>query len=158
MKIFRSIYNFLVVVLVFLSFACNQGSTEKVIEARYPDDSPKIVKYYKQKGQTKEVVKEVDYYANKNVRLEGEYKNGQRDGRWVYYYENGNIWSEGFFKAGLNEGIRTTYYENGHKRFDGSYKNDQRVGIWRFYDESGKQVNLLDYGNGSKSPLNQSEK
>lgn len=138
--------------LIFLA-GLNSCSDQqkKVVEESYPDGSPKVVKFYKENEGNKELVKEIDYYPNKNKRLEGEYKQEQRNGKWTYYYENGNIWSEGFFKDGVNEGLRTTYFENGQIRYTGQYKNGERTGIWRFNNEEGKLVKEMDYGDGGKA-------
>ncbi|MHC1707797.1 MAG: toxin-antitoxin system YwqK family antitoxin [Bacteroidales bacterium] len=121
---------FLILILFTLSSvafnSCND-KTKKVIEEKYPDGSPKTVKYYLENNGRQELVKEVDFYPNKNKRLEGEYKNDQRNGKWTYYYEDGKIWSEGSFVDDLNDGERTTYYENGQIRYQGSYRMGNRI-------------------------------
>ncbi len=133
--------------IIYILSSC-KSSTEKVVESRFEDKSPEVIKYYKKTGETRELVKEEAFYQNKNKRMEGEYLNNERNGRWVYYYENGKVWSEGFFKAGKNEGLRSTYFENGNKRYEGNYKSDLRVGIWKFYSESGSLSNQINYGVG----------
>lgn len=140
--------NIVFLVTIILVFSGCVSNTERVVESKYPDSSPQVVKYYKNSGQQRELVREEGFYQNKQKRLDGEYKNNQRDGRWVYYYESGKVWSEGFFKNGKSEGQRITYFENGFKRYEGQYKNDLRIGIWRFYDETGLLVNQIDYGAG----------
>lgn len=141
----------LAITLSFLILTVTNACThqpKKVIEEKYPDGSPKTVKYYSEKNGQKELVKEVDFYPNKNKRLEGEYKKDQRNGRWIYYYENGKIWSEGSFTDDINDGQRTTYFENGQIRYQGSYKMGDRIGKWKFYNESGDLVKEMDYGTG----------
>jgi len=131
------------IALIMIVAACNKA--KKVVVETYAGGAPKVEKYYVGEGASKEMVKEIRYYSNKQVQMEGEYKDSLRDGDWVYYYENGNKWSEGSFLKGLDDGKRTTYYENGGKRYVGHYKEGKRVGIWTFFDESGKALKEIDY-------------
>jgi len=117
----------------------------KVVEETYPDGSPKHVCIYKGKGGSRELIKEINYYPNKQLQMEGEYKNNQRNGRWTYWHENGKIWSEGTFINGKSDGKRTTYFDNGKIRYVGFYKEDIRVGKWSFYDENGRLLREIDY-------------
>ena len=131
------------VLLVFLATSCR--FEQKVIEETYPDGSPKRVCIYKGKGENREMIRETIFYENRQMQMDGEYKDGKRNGLWVSWYMNGKKWSEGTFKNGKSEGRRVTYFENGKVRYDGAYKNDQRVGKWRFYDETGKLLAEQDY-------------
>jgi antitoxin component YwqK of YwqJK toxin-antitoxin module len=134
---------FLFVFLVFFVASCTFEN--KVIEDTYPDGSPKRVCIYLGKGDNKELIKETTYYPNKQIQMEGTYKDGKRDGKWSYWYENGKLWSEGAFVRGKSDGKRTTYFENGKVRYDGAYKQDVRVGKWRFFDENGRLLKEVDY-------------
>lgn len=79
-----------------------------------------------------------EYYSNGKLKLNGELKNGNRQGEWSAYYENGKLWSRGEYIDGKREGLSTVYYPNGVLKIEGSYKNNVPVGIWKFYDEKGK--------------------
>lgn len=137
--------NFLAFVsFTILLYSCSDEG-KKVVEKSYPDGTPKIEKYYKISGSDSEVVKEVNYYSNQQVMMEGKYKDKKRDGHWVFYYENGKKWSEGDYENGLDEGTRTTYYENGQKRYEGEYTAGKESGIWNFWDENGKLLKTIDY-------------
>jgi len=132
-----------IVLLMFLASSCR--FEQKVIEETYPDGTPKRVCIYKGKGENREMIRETTYYENKQKQMEGEFKDGKRNGLWVSWYMNGRKWSEGSFKNGKSEGKRATYFENGKLRYEGAYKNDERVGKWRFYDEAGKLITEEDY-------------
>lgn len=134
---------FLLVLLTLTAPACR--FEQKVIEETYPDGSPKRVCIYKGKGENREMIRETIYYENKQIQMDGAYKDGKRHGLWVSWYMNGNKWSEGTFRNGKSEGKRITYFENGKVRYEGSYKNDQRIGKWRFYDETGKLLAEQDF-------------
>ena len=135
--------------LLFLIFSmallvsCNFEN--KVVEETYPDGSPKRICVYLGKGQNREMIKETTFYPNKQMQMEGTYKDNKRDGKWTYWYENGKMWSDGFFVRGKSDGKRTTYFENGKVRYEGFYKEDMRVGKWRFFDETGRLLQEADY-------------
>lgn len=122
----------------------------RVVEEVYGDGSPKRVCIYKGRGAEKELLKETTYYPNKQMQMEGTYKDDKREGKWTYWYENGNLWSEGFFQRGKSNGKRTTYFENGKIRYEGDYKEDMRVGKWKFYDETGTLLKEVDYTSPGK--------
>ena len=42
----------------------------------------------------------VEYYENGQVEVEGNRKDGERDGKWVWYDENGKIEAEESYKDG----------------------------------------------------------
>jgi antitoxin component YwqK of YwqJK toxin-antitoxin module len=138
----------LVVLSLVLLISCNREKnvTEKV---SYPDGTPKSITEYKVTGKRKEIQKETNYYPGNKLQVTGTYKEGKRDGHWIYYYRNGKIWSEGFFKDGKNEGKRVTYFENGQVRYEAYYKDDLRVGKWRFFDEQGTLLQVIKYDNPS---------
>ena len=129
--------------LLFAFLSCTDIHT--VVEDRYKDGIQKRVCVYKGSGEDKQILKESTFYQNKNLQMEGTYKNKKRDGKWIYRYENGNIWSEGFYKDGKSNGKRTTYFENGKIRYEGYFTDDQRTGIWRFYDDKGRLVREIDF-------------
>jgi len=133
----------LLVLLVFLAASCR--FEQKVIEETYADGSPKRVCIYKGKGENREMIQETTYYENKQMQMDGEFKDGKRNGLWISWYVNGKKWSEGTYKNGMSDGKRITYFENGKVRYEGMYKNDQRVGKWRFYDETGKLLAEQDF-------------
>ena len=136
----RIIWFFLAILIIT---ACNKKN--KVVDETYSDGSPKVEKYYTGEGTIRELVKEVRYYSNKQIEMEGEYKDNKRNGDWVYYYKDGKVWSEGSFVNGLDEGKRTVYYENGEKRYEGYYTKGKKTGNWKFWEENGDLVKEIDF-------------
>ncbi len=144
LKCIKSLYSIFFLLSLVITFGCKSKLIE-ITEEYYPDGSPEIVRAYREINGRKELVLETYYYPNHNKKIEGEYKNGKKHGKWTAWFENGNIQSEGFFKEGLNHGIRKVYYENGNKYYEGMYKNGKSVGEWTFYDINGnveKKVNF----------------
>ncbi|MEI7499554.1 MAG: hypothetical protein WCK84_03810 [Bacteroidota bacterium] len=129
--------------LIFILSSCRFEN--KVVEETYNDGTPKRICIYKGKGESRELIKETTYYANKQPQMEGTYKDNKREGRWTYWYENGKVWSDGQFVKGKSDGKRTTYFENGKVRYEGYYKEDTRIGKWRFFDENGRLLQEADY-------------
>jgi len=132
----------LIALLAVMVFGCLE---EKVVETTYKNGNPGIVKYYHKKSGELILDREVVYYGNKQVKMDGEYKDELRDGMWKAWYESGKIWSEGEYRAGKRNGKGIYYHPNGKKYIEGFYRNDVRVGNWQFYDTAGvltKEVNF----------------
>jgi antitoxin component YwqK of YwqJK toxin-antitoxin module len=128
-----------------LLFVSCKGKTVEEIAEKYPDGTPKIVRYYNEDAQIREMTKEIRYYPNHNKFYEGEFKSNRKEGKWIVWYQNGSIWSEGFYTKGLDDGLRTGYYESGKKHFEGKYDNGKMVGTWKFWDEKGALAREIDY-------------
>lgn len=134
----------LFVLLVFL-FSCGADPDMRVVEESWPNGREKKVSFYKNKGVQKELVREIFYYESGQKEVEGEFKKGERHGKWTYWYENGNKWSEGEFKNGLSHGFRKVYHSNGKLFYEGKFKNDVPFGTWKFFDEEGRFIKEENY-------------
>lgn len=135
----------LIYLMLILSLVSCGTKIVEEIEEKYDDGSPKTVKIYEVDDEKKELLKEIGYYSNNQKRIEGEFRDGKRHGKWYYWYENGNMWSEGSFHEGRRDGPGVTYHENGEKYVVGTYDNDERIGVWQFYDENGDLIKEIDY-------------
>lgn len=141
----------LFVAITILAVGCGK---KKIIESTYENGNPKVVKYYHKDGETLVLDREVVFYENKTHKMEGTYKNNQRDGQWKAWYEDGTLWSEGEYKDGKREGIGIAYHENGKKYIEGMYKADMRVGLWQFYDTLGVKIKEVDFSQVPTSNTN----
>jgi antitoxin component YwqK of YwqJK toxin-antitoxin module len=130
---------FIFTILATMLFGCTAKVVEETVES-YADGSAKVVRFYKDDGRNKTLIKECLYYPNHQKYMEGEYKNGKREGKWISWNQNGNKWSEGTFKNGLDDGERIVYHENGQKFFEGNYTAGVKTGVWKFYDDKGNFV------------------
>ena len=75
------------------------------------------------------------------LTFEGEYLNGQKNGKGKKYYYNGKLEFEGEYLKGKKSGKGKEYYPNGKLKFEGEYLNGQkRKGIE--YDE-GQETNVI---------------
>ena len=132
---------FLIITSLILA-SCNAQLTEKV-EAKYPNGSPKIVRFYDKHDQC---VKETEYYESGQVKMEGGMKNGKMEGEWTAYFVDGRMQSHGLFKDGERTGEATVWQENGNLLQEGFYKEGKHVGKWKFYDEQGNLIKEVDFG------------
>jgi antitoxin component YwqK of YwqJK toxin-antitoxin module len=139
---------FMFYLLVGLLFFGCKGHTVKEVESTYENGKPKIVKYYKGEGQTRSIVKEIQYYSNGKIKVEGEYEEGKKNGQWIFYYESGIIWSQGFFKQGLSTGKTKVFHENGQLFYEGEYVEGKKQGNWSFYNEEGEPFNNVKFVDG----------
>jgi antitoxin component YwqK of YwqJK toxin-antitoxin module len=139
----RIIKNLIVVGIVLVLNACN-GSFEGTVEKAYPDGTIKLISYYA-KDEPNVLVRQQIFYPNKQLRIDGFFKDGEKDGKWVYYYEDGIMWSKGFFRKGNMDGKYETYHPNGKLAVKGSFKEGTRIGKWYYYNEDGSLEKEVDY-------------
>ena len=67
------------------------------------------------------------YYANRQLRYEGERKDGFRHGHGKAYDENGKLRYEGEWQNGKPHGPGKHYFENGQLRYEGEWQDGQVV-------------------------------
>ena len=85
--------------------------------------------------------------------FEGEYLNGERNGKGKEYYKNGNLKFEGDFLKGKRNGkekkIGKEYDSKGNVIFEGKFLNDIRwEGKGKEYDKNGNLIFEGEYING----------
>lgn len=125
---------------VFFIFSC--GNAQKV-EVATTNDSIKTLN-----TDTVKIPNNGDYikrYKNGVIEIQGQMKDGKRDGVWKSFYQNGAPWSETVFTGGQKNGATSSFYENGQKRYAGFFTNDKESGKWSFWDEQGNLVREMDY-------------
>ena len=135
---------FSLLALLYLA-SCGDKVVERV-EKKYPDGQPHYVRYYEITKERETCVREVEYYENGVVKMEGALVDGHREGEWKAYFPDGRPQSIGAFKDGLREGPSQVYYDNGNLLMEGTYSKGKRVGIWSEYNEMGTKVREADYG------------
>ena len=60
---------------------------------------------------------------------QGSFRNGKREGAWVYYWSNGQLQLKGNYKNGKKDGVWVAYSSNGNawKKFSGTFKDDVKI-------------------------------
>ena len=67
------------------------------------------------------------------VKEEGNYKDGNKDGKWTSYCEHGNIIEEGNYKDGKKHGKWISYLEDGQIWYEENYKDGEEHGEFILY-------------------------
>ncbi len=78
-------------------------------------------------------------------RMEGQLRDGRRDGPWVSYTAQGGVRSRAMYVNGLEEGPTEVFHDNGLTKYTGQYAKGITVGEWVFYDPQGKEVKRVVY-------------
>lgn len=94
------------------------------------------------------------YYGNSNqVKSEGTYMNGMKNGEWKTYYPNGNLKFDGKYRLGQIDGFWNIYYENGNLHSHGQFEDCQRISLWNhFYEDRSNALKYEGgYANGKKT-------
>lgn len=79
------------------------------------------------------------------VRMEGDMKNGHREGVWTSYDAQGRVKSRNEYRQGRLNGITTVYRPNGALYYTGQYLQDKETGTWKFYDSAGNLDQTVRY-------------
>ena len=162
--------NIYILPLILFIISCGDKVREEITE-RYDNGQKKSHIIYKGEG-SKEVISERitynengdtliwekpldkfkmvrEYYDNGQISIKGNFKDGKRDGRWLFYYSsNGQIWTENNFNNGKQDGKYTSYYNNGQIKIEGNYINGLEDGKWTNYNEDGKITYERNYKDG----------
>ncbi len=133
---------FISLLLMFVTLSCHQKNTEEgigyteYIEAQeldstivntYANGQERAVVYTVKGDPTEAIVKEVHYFEDGKVQVEGTLKNKQRHGVWTFYHDNGNVWSTGAFDNGKSVGCFHIYEPDGTLKIKSYYENNQKV-------------------------------
>ena len=79
------------------------------------------------------------------LRMEGDMKDGKRNGLWTSYTPNGRVKSRSEYRDGIQVGLSTVFRDNGALYYTGQYRNDKQVGRWEFYNEAGDLERTVNY-------------
>jgi antitoxin component YwqK of YwqJK toxin-antitoxin module len=122
----------------------------EVVEKKHPNGKPAIVNYYESNDSQKIPVKQIKYYSNGRVEVEGAFSDGKRTGKWVYWHPNGIKWSEGSFKNGESHGKFTVWFNTGKINIQSEYVDGKPHGEWKFYNENEKLIKTVIFEMGAK--------
>ena len=66
-------------------------------------------------------------YENGQYKVQGEYTNGLKDGKWTWWHENGQKKEEGNYKDGKRDGKWVSWSEDGKKEKEEFYKDGKLI-------------------------------
>jgi antitoxin component YwqK of YwqJK toxin-antitoxin module len=90
-----------------------------------------------------------EFHPNGKPFVEGTYRDGRQEGKWVYYFDNETKNREATYKNGRPDGAWEVFRADGTLESKRSYKNGVRQGEWVTYDATGKQPRKIEvYADG----------
>lgn len=92
----------------------------------------------------------IEYYPDKKVKSQGNYKNDLKDGLWSFYFDNGKIQQQGNYSNGRMTGNWKWYFKSGMLLLDENYSYGQPDGESIQYSELGEVVDSGLYSQGYK--------
>ena len=94
-----------------------------------------------------------EWYENGQKKLEGTFKDGERDGLVTSWFENGQKGWEGTYKDGEPDGLVTQWKANGQKKLEGTFKDGERDGLYTFWYDNGQKQFEGIYKEGERNGL-----
>lgn len=91
-----------------------------------------------------------DYYANGQLRYEGQFKNDKCKGVFKYYDEHGYLKATNEFDKSGEKALNKTYAANGRMIATGYYVNQKKEGEWKYYDAASGQLRLVEDNQNGK--------
>lgn len=92
----------------------------------------------------------VDYYANGQLRYEGQFKNGKCQGEFKYYDEQGNLKATNTYDRSGDKALNKTYAPNGTMIATGYYVNQKKDGEWRYFSRDNGVLILVEENRNGK--------
>jgi len=105
----------------------NTQELDKSVVDKFPNGQERAVLYTEKNSIRAFPVKEVHYYENGKVQIEGTLKNKRRHGIWTFYHDNGKVWSTGEFRMGKSIGVFKIYNKEGQIKIKSYYKNNKKI-------------------------------
>lgn len=90
-----------------------------------------------------------EYYETGELKcIKTVNENDEPTGSYFEYWKNGFVKMEGEYKDGVKNGIFREYYENGNTKFEGIIKNDIPQGKQYFSNDKGKNIRIETWKKG----------
>jgi antitoxin component YwqK of YwqJK toxin-antitoxin module len=89
-----------------------------------------------------------------NIREEGTYVMGLKEGMWKAYQTDGQLYHEGVFVQGNPDGRHRFYYPDGTLKEEQYYVMGRRVKNWKKYNEDGNLFLTITYNNDQEIRIN----
>ena len=93
----------------------------------------------------------VDYYANGQIRYDGQFKNNNCQGEFKYYDEQGNLKATNTYDKTGEKALNKTYAPNGTLIATGYYVNQKKNGEWRYYSRENGVLILVEENRNGKA-------
>jgi antitoxin component YwqK of YwqJK toxin-antitoxin module len=124
----------LIIAMLWLIVSLGCGASENKSSVLSPNsktspmEQQNPVKNNSARSNQEEITK--TYYDNGQLKSEGIYRNGKKDGLHKEWTSDGILMLEGVYVNGKANGLMIWYHGEGHMAAKGSMVNDQRHGHW----------------------------
>ena len=85
------------------------------------------------------------YHKSSQKRVEGNWKDGKKQGLWTHWHINGQKAEEQNFKDGIWHGPLKRWHDNGQIKMDENFKDGAIVGLATNWYRNGQQANEINY-------------
>jgi antitoxin component YwqK of YwqJK toxin-antitoxin module len=98
----------------------------------------------------------LQYHDNGTIQIDGQYKDGKKDGDWFYYNYNGAIIKEEHYQNNMYYGVWKGFFDDGSKQFELVYdtsSNNPFSPSSKYWNQKGqliKEVTLDKSGKGTR--------
>ncbi|GHB31576.1 toxin-antitoxin system YwqK family antitoxin [Mongoliitalea lutea] len=86
----------------------------------------------------------------RQVKLEGQYQNGKREGQWVSFYDTGELLSREIYKDGRRDGPYREFFPQGDIMVEVDYRNGEPHGPYTRFAGARLVAEKGTYDNGKK--------
>jgi len=105
----------------------NKQDLNKLVIETYPNGQEKSIIFYDKEDNKQTSVKEIHFFEDGTIQVEGTLKNKKRHGIWTFYHKNGKVWSKGEFDMGKSVGVFNIYDEKGQIKIKSYYENNNKI-------------------------------
>jgi len=85
------------------------------------------------------------YYPSTEIMEQGNFREGNKHGKWVRWSVKGNKLAEANYNKGKKDGKWLIWDERGVKRYEMHYTSGSKTGTWIMWDEKGQISNKKGY-------------
>jgi len=85
------------------------------------------------------------YYPSTEIMEQGNFREGNKHGKWVRWSVKGNKLAEANYNKGKKDGKWLIWDERGVKRYEMHYTSGSKTGTWTMWDEKGQISNKKGY-------------
>lgn len=125
---------FCLLISVFFTACTNE---KEHIVSTHPNGKTAFAEYFSDKD-TINPIRSLRYYFNGEKQEEISYRDGIKNGPYIFWFPNGEKMFEGTYKNGLLDGTFTQWYDNGEIDYIAHYENGRPSGTWEYYSKEGK--------------------
>ena len=91
-----------------------------------------------------------EFFNNGNIKINGQYINGDKSGLWVEYFREGGTMRMFYAKENRKDGSISEWYKNGEKKLHGKYFQGRKQGLWTAWYPNGVKESVITYNQGDQ--------